>query len=203
MPAISERDKRTLRLGALALGVIFAVFFGLRGWKAMEARRIQHQDLVVRAQRLKRDLRPYENRLLLAQKLKETYRMEPRNLARASLVAEVSSAIQKAAGTVRVQLGNVRETPARSSNKELASLQLEGTGPVAAIMGLLHRLETLGYPVVVDSLQLNGEPTKPGMIRMSLTIVILDYDQFKAGEGVTRDGASGSISMKKVEAPNA
>jgi hypothetical protein len=46
----------------------------------------------------------------------------------------------------------------------------------------LHRLETLGYPLVLDTVQINSEPTKPGMVKMTLTIIILDFEQFKIEE---------------------
>ena len=62
-------------------------------------------------------------------------------------------------------------------------------------MGFLHRLQTLGYPLVVDALQLTPDTPKPGapsgmqpgvqpgmqpgMLKMSLTIVILNFDQWK------------------------
>ena len=74
-------------------------------------------------------------------------------------------------------------------------MQVEGGGPVPAVMGFLHRLQTLGYPLVVDALQLTPDTPKPGappgmqpgvqpgmqpgMLRMSLTIVILNFDQWK------------------------
>ena len=72
-------------------------------------------------------------------------------------------------------------TAGRSSAKELASIQLEGVGPVPAIMGFLHQLGSLGYPLVVDAVQLTPE-TKPGSLKMNLTIVILDFEQFKTEE---------------------
>ena len=61
-------------------------------------------------------------------------------------------------------------------------MQLEGTGPVAAIMGFLHSVTTLGYPIVLDSVQITSDPTKPGAIKVSLTIVILDFEQWKKEE---------------------
>jgi len=180
MPTLTAQEQRTIRLGAAALCLILVLFGGLRAWKFLEARRAEHQQLVLQAQRLKRDLAPYENRVLLTEKLKETFHIDPKKLSRATVVADVSAAIQQAAGAVRVQVGHVRESAARSSGKELASMQLDGTGPVTAVMTLLHRLETLGYPLVVDSLQLTAD--KPGTMKVSLTIVILDFDQWKNGE---------------------
>jgi hypothetical protein len=181
MAALTHREKRTVRLAAIAITIYLALFFGLRAWKSLEARRSEYQQLSIDAQRLKRDLQPYENRILLAQKLKENFRLEPEKLSRASVVAEASAAIQKAAGSIKVQLGQVRESAARPPAKELVSMQLEGSGPVPAVMAFLHRLETLGYPVIIDSLQISGD-ARPGMIKLNLTIVILDFEQWKKEE---------------------
>ena len=61
-------------------------------------------------------------------------------------------------------------------------MQLEGTGPIPAVMTLLHRLETLGYPLIVDSVQITGDPTKPGMVKLNLTIIILHFEAWKSPE---------------------
>jgi len=182
MPALSDRDKRTIRLGGIAIAIYLVLFFGLRGWKHLEVSRSEYQQLLAEAQRIRRELQPYENRVLLAEKLKDSFHMDPQKLSRASLVAQASAAIQKAAAGGGVQLGPMRESAARPSAKELGSMQLEGTGPVAAMMTLLHRLETLGYPLVLDTVQINSDPTKPGMVKMNLTIIVLDFDQWKTEE---------------------
>lgn len=182
MPALTERETRTVRLAGLAIAIYLTLFFGVRFWKHLEAARAEYQQLEVDARRLKRDLQPYENRILLVQKLKETLRMNPQKLSRSSLVAEVSAAIQKEAGGLKILLGQVRESAARPSAKELASIQLEGAGPIPAVMTLLHRLGTLGYPVIVDSVQITGDMTKPGMVKLNLTIIILDFESWKSAE---------------------
>ncbi len=61
-------------------------------------------------------------------------------------------------------------------------MQLEGTGQVSAVLTLLHRLETLGYPLILDTLQLSANPTQPGMVKVNLTIVILDFEAWKNEE---------------------
>jgi hypothetical protein len=43
-------------------------------------------------------------------------------------------------------------------------------------------LETLGYPLILDSVQINPDATKPGMVKLNLTIVILDFEQWKNEE---------------------
>lgn len=178
MLTISERDKRTLRVAGAGIVIYLLLFFGVSAWKRLEARRSEYRDVLASAQRLKREVQPYENRVLLAQKLKGTFKMDPQKLSRLTLVADASAAIQKAAQSGKVQLGPIRESPGRASGKELTSIQLEGTGPVPAIMGFLHQLETLGYPLVVDAVQLTPE-SKPGSLKMNLTIVILDFEQWK------------------------
>ena len=104
--------------------------------------------------------------------------MDPAKLSRTSVVAEASAAIQKAAMGGGIQLGPVRESPARPSSKELASMQIEGMGPVPAVMGMLSRLESVGYPLIIDSVQLTSD-MRPGQLKVSLTILILDFEQWK------------------------
>lgn len=108
--------------------------------------------------------------------------MDPVKLTRASVVGEASAAIQKAATAGGIQLGPIRESAARASARELASMQLDGSGPIPAVMAFLHGFESLGYPVVLDSIQLTQDPTKPSMVKMHLTIVIYDFEQWKVEE---------------------
>jgi hypothetical protein len=183
MPVVvTERDKRTIRWGATAIAIYLVLFFGVRAWKHLESSRSDYEQLLVEAQRIQRELQPYENRVLLAEKLKENLHLDPKRLTRATLVAQASAAIQATATSGGVQLGPMRESAARISAKELGSMQLEGSGPVAAIMTLLQRLGTLGYPLVLDSVQINSDPTKPGMVKINLSIIILDFDQWKQEE---------------------
>jgi hypothetical protein len=182
MPNLTQREMRTIRLAGAFIAIYLLCFFGLKLWKGLENRREQYQQMVWDAQRLRRDLQPYENRLLLAQKLKETFRIDPAKLSRATLVADASAAIQREARNGGVQLGPIRETTGRSAGKELAAMQIEANGPVAAVMGLLPKLEKLGYPLVVESVQINSEPAKQGVLKINLTISILDYEAWKAEE---------------------
>ena len=178
---MTTREKRTVRIAGIGIVIYLVLFAGWQIFRRLEAKRSEYQQLVAEAQKLKRELQPYENRVLLAQKLKDSFRMDPQKLSTATLVAEASAAIQKAAAGGGIQVGPIRESPARSSTKELASMQLEGVGPVPAMMALLHRLETLGYPLVLDAIQLSPD-AKPGIIKINLTVVILNYDQWKSEE---------------------
>jgi hypothetical protein len=170
-----------LRIAGIGIAVYLALFGGVSAWRHLEARRAQYAQMTTEANRIRREIQPYENRVLLAEKLKENYRINPQKLSRMTVVAEASAAIQKEAKDRKVQFGPIRETPARSSGKELASMQFEGSGPVSGVMEFLHRLPALGYPVIVDAVQFNPE-SKPGMVKVSLTLVILDFEQWKIVE---------------------
>jgi hypothetical protein len=97
-------------------------------------------------------------------------------------VAQATAAIQNTAASSGVMVASVRESPARPSSKELASIQMETAGPVPAVTALLSRLQSVGYPLIVENVQINAEPTRPGQLKMSLTIVIMDFEPWKKGE---------------------
>ena len=96
-------------------------------------------------------------------------------------MGEASSAIQKAASASGIQVGTVRESASRGTGDELATVQFEGSGPVPAVTGLLNRMQTLGYPLMIDSVQMTPD-NRPGMMKLSLTIVILNFEKWKTPE---------------------
>jgi hypothetical protein len=176
---MTDRDKRTIRIGAVILVIYLASFYGVRGWKRGEASRTDYHALVRKAEQLQQDVRAQENKVLLFEKLSEAFKLDPRKLTNETLVAEASAAIQNAAQQGGIVLGPFRETPGRPSSRELSTIQIEGTGPVPATMALLHKLHTLGYPLIIDSLQLTPAQNRPGQLKMNLTVIILNYDQWK------------------------
>ena len=182
MRALTDHEKRTIRFAVVGISIYLVLFGGLRCWKYIEKRRADYQHLVKEASSLKQEVQRYETKVLLVKKLMESFHIDPAKLSRASVVGAASDAIQKAAAAGGLGLGPIRESPARPSTKELASMQMEGAGPVPAVTAFLHRLDTLGYPLIVDSVQLSPEPTRPGMLKLNLTIIILDFDQWKKEE---------------------
>ena len=177
MRTLTLHEKRTVRFGAAAIVIYLLLFGGFQVWKYFAKSRAEYQKLVIQADALKGEVRLYDDRVMGIKKLMESLRLDPAKLSRTSVVAEASSAIQKAAMSGGVQVGPVRESPARPSSKELASVQLEGTGPVSAVMGLLNRLESVGFPLIIDSVQLTPD-MRPGQLKVNLTILILNFDQW-------------------------
>jgi hypothetical protein len=182
MANLTERDKRAIRFGAIALAVCFVVFFGSRTFKAIERSRGEYKDLLVKAQREELELINYETRLAMFEKLRDTYRLDPRSITNETVAAETSAAIQAAARQGGFKLGPMRETAGRSSARELASIQFEGVGPLHAALALIHRIQTLGYPLVIDSVQLTQEGNRPGTLKLNATVIILNFERWKQGD---------------------
>ena len=181
MRTLTHHERRTVRFGAAAIALYLLLFGGFQVWKYLARCRADYQQLLSQADRLKQEVRLYDDRALAVKKLMESLRLDPAKLSRTSVVAQASAAIQKAAMSAGVQVGPVRESPARASSKELASVQLEGTGSVPAVTGLLNRLEGVGYPLIIDSVQLTPD-MRPGQLKVNLTILILDFDQWTKEE---------------------
>lgn len=179
MRTLNDREKRTIRYAGIALAIYLAVFAGYQAIRALEVRRTEYRRLVQDARDLKSELKRYETKIALVKKLMESFQLDPAKLKKSEVVTEASAAIQKAAMGGGMQLGAIREAPARASNGELATIQFEGNGPVQSVMGLLHRMESLGYPLVIDSAQITAEANRPGQVKLNLTIVILDFEQWK------------------------
>src|SRR5436190_1170700 len=173
MRALAKTEKRTIRIAALVLGAYFVFFAGQKVWKFVGSRRAEYAKLVQEADKLRIELRPYRDKVLVAKKLMEGFHMDPARLSRSSVVADASAAILKAATTGGVQLGPIRESAARQSGKELSSMQLDCTGPVQALLAFVHRFESIGYPILVDSVQFSSDPSKPGALKLHLNLVIL------------------------------
>jgi hypothetical protein len=182
MPALNERDKRTIRLASIGIAIYLVLFLGWSGWKKLEGKRADYQRLLTKVRKEEQDTRTYETKVLFFQKYRDAYRLDPDHLPTETLVAEASAAIQNAARQDGISLGPVRESSGRSSARELATIQFDGTGPLPAALGLIHKLQTLGYPVVIDSLQITPDAGKPGTLKLNVTLLILNYEFWKNGE---------------------
>jgi hypothetical protein len=200
---MTDRDKKTIRIAGIAIAIYLVAFFGFKMWRKGATGRDDYQQLVRSAEKLQSEVRAQENKVLVFQKLSEIYQLDPRKLKKETLVADASAAIQSAAQQGGIALGPLREAPARSSGRELTTIQVEGTGQATAALALLHRLRTLGYPLIIDSVQIGppqaqggprgpggpgggpppgmGPPGRPGMVKINLSITILNYDQWKEG----------------------
>lgn len=179
MRALNPREQRTVRLGAIGLAAYLVFFFGLQAWKSGQAQRRDYERLLQQAKDFKQRLVLYQDKADAAKKLMGDLQMDPAQFATTSIVARASAALQQAAMGGGVMLGPIRETPARTPGKELTSIQIEGMGPVPAMLGFMHKLGTLGFPLLTDSLQITAQPMGPGMLKLNATLLILDFENWK------------------------
>jgi hypothetical protein len=196
MRQLTTREQRTLRIGGTAILIYLLLFSGFQVARFFSQTRSQYVHLLAEAQSLKEQVRVYEDRTVVIKKLMEGFQMDPSRLSRTTVVAQASAAIQRAAMSGGVMVGSVRESPGQASRKELAIMQLEAMGPVPGLLRFLHQLDSVGFPILIDSLQIGSDAPRPGgppggppgsppglgPIKMSLVIVILDFDQWKKQE---------------------
>ncbi len=182
MRSLSASEKRTIRLAAIVLAVGFLLLGGQRVWKFFAQQRATYVNLLQEVKQRRAELKPYPGRVQDIQTMMEKFHMDPNTLSRTSVVADASAAILKAATAGQVALGPIRETAARSTGKELATMQLDCSGKIASVLAFIHKFDSIGYPIIVDSVQLTPEPMKPGMLKAHVALIILDFEQWK-GEG--------------------
>jgi hypothetical protein len=179
MRSLTPREQRTVRFGAAALGIYLVLFLGYQAWTVLAQKHTEYRRLLTEAQGLREKVRLYQSKVDHIQKLMDSYRMDPARLTRATVLAQASAAIQSVAQGGGVQIGPLRESPARPSSKELGSIQLEAAGPVPALLKFVQQTHAIGFPLIIDSMQIGSEPSRPGQIKLNLSIVVLDFDQWK------------------------
>ena len=179
MRTLTSSEKRTVTYGGIALGVILCLFGGWKLWGDLQKHSAAYIQLVAESRDLRGQLQSYDDRIVATKRLMDNYQLDPAKLTHATVVGEASLKIQQAAASAGIQVGPVRESSAKASAKELATLQFEGSGPIPAVLGLLKRMETLGYPLIVDSVDITPNPMRPDQINIHMTVVVLDFDQWK------------------------
>jgi hypothetical protein len=178
MRALSAQEKRTVRFAAIVIGIYLVLYGGYQLRQFLEVKRADYLQVVKQADDLKKRIQPYEGKVENIKTLMEAFHLDPSKLTRATVIGEASAAIQKTAASSGIQVGQVSEPQSRASSREL-NLVMEGVGPVQAVVGLINRLETTGYPLIIESVQITAEASRPGQLRVKLTISILDFEQWK------------------------
>ncbi|HEY3915060.1 MAG TPA: hypothetical protein VGN61_11290, partial [Verrucomicrobiae bacterium] len=173
MRELAPQEKRTIRFAAIGIGAYLVLFCGFLFCKRLAVLRSDYHRVVIEASDLREQILPYQDKVEHAKKLIETFRMDPMKLAVTSLVAQASAAIQKASVDAGMQAGPIRESQSHTA-KEAATIQFETSGPEPAVLALLHNLQSTGYPLVVDSVQITTDNRQPMNLKLNLTILVLD-----------------------------
>ena len=179
MKPLTEREQRTVRLGGIGLAVYLLLFFGFKAAHGLGALRVDYDRQLRTAHNLKSEVRTYETRVARLKRLMERLHLDPGTLTPQTVVSKTTAALQTAAMGGGLQLGPIRESLVRGTEQEMGSIQFDATGQPQAVTKFLAGLNQLGVPIVVESVQLTSEPRGPGMIKMHLNLIILDFEQWK------------------------
>src|ERR1700744_5084474 len=139
---MTERDQRILRYAAIGIAIYLVLFFGRQ---VLEKQRTEYRKLVAEAQDLREKNRPYADRVELVKKMMDDFHLDPAKLNKASVVADASAAIQNAARSGGVGLGPIRESATSGASKQVATIQIEGSGQIASVLGFLSNLDRIGF----------------------------------------------------------
>ena len=180
---MSERDKKLIRFTSIGLGIYLVIFFGFELLaKAEEARR-SYKALVSEARNFNDMLKPYETRILLLEKLRKDLNVEPGGLDSETLVADVSAAIQEAAGQCGLGLGPLQESPSRATGATLTTMRLSGEGQIESIIKFVHAAPRLGFPILIETLNVSGDESSGAQRRFDMELRVLDYKNWKPQKG--------------------
>lgn len=183
LDSLSEKDRKTIRYGAMIIVVYLTLFYGRTILSAFESSRVNYFAQLDEAKALEELFSSYENKVLKVEKFREQYQLNVRELSSTNLVGNAGRAIQDLVKESDFKLGQIRETLASGGTASAATFQVEGTGPLKSLMPLLHRLQSTGYPMILDTLSIRTDEKKRGHVLWSATIVVLDYAQWKTKGG--------------------
>jgi hypothetical protein len=183
MRPLNDRERRLIRFGGIGLAAYLVLFFGIQSWRYAERKRSDYQRLVAEAGAIGSRLAVYDDKVEATRKQMELFRFDPLKLSRTTLVAQASAAIQQSAMQGGIMVGPVRELPSRGNGRELATMQIEAQGPPPSLLKFLQGLGSLGFPLVVDTLQITAPPMGNGPVKANLTLMILDFEKWQIGEG--------------------
>lgn len=176
---MNDREKRLVIITAIGLSVYLILFFGKDFIGGLEKNRIDYLKMEKSVKEGVVKLRPYSDRSLLLEKLRQKMNLEVRNQDPEKLVALTSLAIQQTAKTSGINIGPLRE----SRGTGISSLKFEANGKYESMVKFMRGIATSGYPVIIDSMQMNMDPSKKGTVKLNLSIGIIDFNKYKAGGG--------------------
>jgi hypothetical protein len=179
---LTPREKRTLKIAAVLLGVYLLLFYGSEGVRYLEGKRAEASHLRQRIGRLQLQMQRQESKRRSLTELRRSLGVDVENLDGGDVAAKALASIQETAKTCSVPLGPIKEMEGNPAAGELSRFQLEARGPVKALIGFLHSLYATGYPLTFDQLTWTRQSKKPGNVELSFYVTVLDYAAGKSLE---------------------
>lgn len=174
---MTQSEKKLVQITAIGLGLYLVFFFGAGSLKKYENQLAEHHKKQRTIRDLNLKLKPYGNRVLLLEKLRKEMNLEVRFLDIPDFGALASEAIQRCARSHSVNIGPFRESTAATGT----SIRFEASGQGASIHKFIKGVTTSGYPVLIESLQVQTMDGKPGQLKLSINLLVLNFKSWKSG----------------------
>lgn len=197
---LSERDRRTLVMGALTVAGLVVVARGLPAWRRWDAdTRASAREMATEAARAESTVRQLPAALDSLQARRGRYVALGRGLleggSTAAAGASLASLVSGAAARAGVQIGSVQVRPdsAGAGTFMRIAVRAEGTGDLPAITRMLEMLEGGRTLLAVRELSITqpnpgGPPEQPEALRVELAVEGL---ALTARAALPRDSAAG------------
>jgi Tfp pilus assembly protein PilO len=173
--ALNERDKRAIRWGGPAIGLLFAAIFVfgplLDRWDAMTAEHdslveqsANHFDQLTMKRRMQRSIASLEEEIGPFQEPLEYNRQITR------LDKAVGEAAKKSGVALKVVRRQESEAIRGFTAYRMAGVRIQLDAPLGKLAEFLHRLEQTPGVVSVERLDLTADPKKPNQISTQMRI---------------------------------
>jgi len=180
---LSDREKRTIRIAAIAVGAYLILFLGHKTYSALEGERTAYQTLRQESDAVHIRLAKETRKRARLKALWNHWRLDVDRLALDTVVGDARVAIEKAAKACGVGLGFARESPGRARAHVLAVFQLSGSGQTESVAKFFDQITRTGYPVLLDTIHLKTTTKQPEKVTFSFSVSLVDYLNWTASEG--------------------
>ena len=180
MRELTDRERRTIRLAGVGLGIYLVLFVGVKTVSWLEGKRAARAELGRELAAARLELLVEQRKQLLLESLRAGWGLDLARMSLPTVVGDARVAIETAARACRVGLGFAKESAGRRRAHELAAFQVSGSGADAAVAKFIHRMTHLGYPFVLDNVELEAAG-KPGSVRFSFSVALIDYATWTPG----------------------
>ena len=179
MRALTEREKKTVRLAAIGLVGYLVIFYGFKGWNALRDREAHVEQLRLDASLLETRILKEQRKDKRLKELRKSLAIDLEKLDDGTLVTDTRVAIGAAAKSRGVGIGPTKEAPARSDGSTLTTLQFGGGGGISNVADFIYSLPRLGFPLAIERVQITAETKKPGNVRFTMTVSVLSVQAWK------------------------
>ncbi len=179
MAKLNAREQRIVKWALVLVPLYLLLFYGLAGVRALEEQRKEFGNIQLEAEEVELRITKEAKKYKRLKRMREEWSLHLKELNTATLVTSAREAVQSAASKCGVGLGNSQEMGRGNNNDLLRVIQMQGSGKTEAVLRFLYLCPRLGYPLLLDNLQIKGVPGKPGRLTLTFSLAIVNTDRWK------------------------